>query len=530
MTLLATALFALACQRLPDGRETLIAFNVSDVKVETGVTTRVSETVASTLNSNGIYVNCTQGSAGSETSVWSNVHFTYSGGTFSENKWWPASNPSYHFYASSSAIAHTAAGATVAATNDADVVCAYSPNPTFAVTNTLVFNHIFARLGSVTFTASSGYTITGITATITPKTGGTYNLRTGAWSSVTTGSATSIANSTPGTKNNDIYLVPGTYTVTASWTATKGGYTKTFTDRTYDVELVAGYVNTLTASFGGNATDIQFTVGVEAWENNALALGAYPHENPATFGGLEIARGNLYYGSSGYEILDDWQIHSCGSIYGKSVGSTYFNAVDMGKLFQDPDYSETDLVINNVLDPFDGWRLPTLAECYTLTTGASPGTSRPGATINGVSGCKFCAVKLSGTFGGISSPTGFLLAPDDIVLSAMSKEFSWNSASSLPSQNQNTTEEELNEYLNSGCIFFLDSGIGNLQRNIAGNWVISWRNSGSESKYMTNNVTYNTYSYRYFVDVLRGDSGVARYSSANATSDYICVRLVRSVN
>ena len=279
-TLAASALLALACQKFPDGRETLIAFNVSDVKVETGVTTRVSETVASTLNSNGIYVNCTQGSAGSETSVWSNVHFTYSGGTFSGNKWWPASNPSYHFYASSSAIAHTAAGATVAATNDADVVCAYSPNPTFAVTNTLVFNHIFARLGSVTFTASSGYTITGITATITPKTGGTYNLRTEAWSSVTTGSATSIANSTPGTKSNDIYLVPGTYTVTASWTATKGGYTKTFTDRTYDVELVAGYVNTLTASFGGNATDIQFTVGIEAWKNNALALGAYPHENP----------------------------------------------------------------------------------------------------------------------------------------------------------------------------------------------------------------------------------------------------------
>ncbi len=126
------------------------------------------------------------------------------------------------------------------------------------------------------------YTITNISVTITPKTGGTYNLRTGAdqtdgtgWSAPTVGEPVTIANTTPGTKSNDLYLVPGSYTITAEWTATKGNYTKTFSGKTCSVDLVGGATNTITAQLSGDAREVMFSVNVAAWEPHPINLGNY---------------------------------------------------------------------------------------------------------------------------------------------------------------------------------------------------------------------------------------------------------------
>ena len=234
-------------------------------------------------------VSATTGSAGSESSVWNSVTFTKDGATtdYKGDKWWPNSNPNYHFFASNAPITFAAAGSTVAATNATDVICAYMASPTYKSKNTLTFEHVFARLGDVEVSAADGYTISGVNITVTPKTGGTFNMRTGAgktdgtgWSSLTTGTATAIANATPGTKSNDIYLVPGTYTLTASWTAERGGYTEDIAGMTADVVLTGGRVNKITTTLGGNAQEVVFGVTVQPWGNTSVDV-EFPTADPA---------------------------------------------------------------------------------------------------------------------------------------------------------------------------------------------------------------------------------------------------------
>lgn len=252
---------------------------------EAEVSTKATAVTDSDLSTNGFSASCVTGSAGSDSAVWSNIAFSKSGSYWKGGKYWPTSNPSYRFYAvypSSYTMTAAAGGATIAATNANDIVCAYASSSTYKTANTLTFNHIFARLGSVTVNQGSPYTISSITISITPKTGGTYNLRTGAgntngtgWSGLTDGSATTIASKT-GSNSNDIYLVPGTYTLTATWTATNTPYTKTFTGKTVDVALVGGKTNNITCTLTGDGTELQLGVSLTAWSANAVAAGTFP--------------------------------------------------------------------------------------------------------------------------------------------------------------------------------------------------------------------------------------------------------------
>ena len=286
-TFITLTILAASCDKNPVEKLERIAFSVEGIDED--VATRVvSVTTSATLNTNGIYVGCTTGTAGSETQVtgWTSpysVLFSKTGDYFVGDRWWPQSDGNYHFYGCSQSMTFAAGGTTVAATNTVDVVCAYMPNPSFRNTNTLQFKHIFARLGDVTFVAGDGFTVTDISVTIVPKTGGTYNLRAGngqtdgtGWSSVTTGSATQIANSTPGTKSNDLYLVPGSYAVTATWKATIGDQTKIYTSDSYSLNVVGGKVTTLTATMTGEASEIQFETSVEAWGAENIGIGEYP--------------------------------------------------------------------------------------------------------------------------------------------------------------------------------------------------------------------------------------------------------------
>lgn len=263
--------------------ENEITFHYIDASnIEAGVETKTS--AVTSLSS--FYAAATKGSAGSETSKWTSYQFNSDGagtptyhGT-GAGKWWPDTDESYHFYASNNALTFAAAGTTVSATNSTDVVCAYMPSPTYKTKNTLTFEHIFARIGDVTVSAASGYTISNVSISITPKTGGTYNIRTGSgqtndtgWSSLTTGSATGIANSTPGTKSNDVWLVPGNYTLTASWRAVRDDYTHDYSNVSASAVIAVqkGKVNSINITLGGNATEITYGVSINAWGSASLS-------------------------------------------------------------------------------------------------------------------------------------------------------------------------------------------------------------------------------------------------------------------
>lgn len=250
--------------------------------------TRTTELDLEVFETSGFYVTATTGSPGSESLVsgFSNIPFSKNGSLYTGGKIWPSSDPGYHFYGCCGATMSVSGGnCIVSANNTSDIVCAYLASPAFKTSNSLTFRHIFARLGTVTVSSAEGYTITGLSIMIVPKTSGTYNIRTGdgqtdgtGWSALTEGSEVNIGPSTPGSKSNDIYLVPGNYFLQASWTATLGGnYSESFSNIRYEISLSAGKVNDISVAFVG--TTAQFDVTLSSWTTDT---GPIERTFPAT--------------------------------------------------------------------------------------------------------------------------------------------------------------------------------------------------------------------------------------------------------
>jgi hypothetical protein len=231
--------------------------------------TKAPETTASTLTRDGFRVSATSGKTGSESEVWTNASFTRTGNVFSGDKWWSPSDSSYHFYASNSDLAYHASGATVTATTDQDVVCAYLPTPSFQEPNELAFQHILARLGNVSMQGPELYTTTVSFVNITPYISGTYNLRTREWSNLQPGQTIQLSSS------NDIWCIPGYYTLTVQYTLSREDYTESFTKSTL-IPLQAGKTSNLSGILPpGQGTEIEFTVEVADWTDHSIDLGRY---------------------------------------------------------------------------------------------------------------------------------------------------------------------------------------------------------------------------------------------------------------
>ena len=250
--------------------------------------TRATEVTGSNLSS--FQVLATVGTTGSESQQWAGTSFSKSGSTFSGGKYWLLSNPSggYHFYASNSALTFAAGGSTVSADSGTDIVCAYLPSPTFQQSNTLTFHHIFARIGQVSVAAAGGYAITDVMVKFTPYTKGKYNLRTGdgkndgtGWSELASPAEYTVySKSGTGNQSNDIYLVPGSYRMTATWTAEKGDYRQTYSaiQSKDPVSFAGGKINAVGIQLGGNAKDIVFSVSVTPWGNPENKTAEFPFE------------------------------------------------------------------------------------------------------------------------------------------------------------------------------------------------------------------------------------------------------------
>ena len=420
----------------------------------------------------GFNVSCVKGSAGSDTEVWSSYLFEYNGAAGSwagENtgKWWPLSDESYRFYAvfpSDYAMTYAAGGPTIHADNTHDIVAAYMGSPTYKAVNTLNFTHIFARLKNVTVSAADGYAISNIDIRITPKTGGTYNLYSGAghsdgtgWSDLTSGAATSIAAAAPGTQANDIYLVPGSYTLTASWTATKGNYSENFEGKTVDVSLVAGKTSNITVNLIGNATELQLTVGMTDWADETVNAGTIPVVSRlyGSFGGYMIAPQNLSYDGTDFVIAgDDWDTalssaSSLGTGSGKTSGSFKFSYEDISTYFDSRDgfhyTGNGGSSINNAhtvsYGGYNDWGVPTQAFFRSLFT--SDPAVRPGSTVNGTANVIFKRVNVS-DYSETDNRQVYLCFPDGLTLTGASV------ASAMPTM----TKAEIDAYVFQGCAVF----------------------------------------------------------------------------
>ena len=160
---------------------------------------------------------------------------------------------------------------------------------------------------------------------------------------------------------------------------------------------------------------------------------------------MKIASGPLYYGSNGYEIKDNWNYSSYNSVYGKNVGSTYFNFIEMGQLFEKSGFTSSDGDIENALDPLDGWRLPTIDEWYNIVYSEY---GRIGSTVNNTQGVCYALIDFEN-----DDEKGLLLFPDGETITGTTL------VNTDTTYGGNTlTVSQFNEYINQGCLYLPASG------------------------------------------------------------------------
>ena len=236
-TLIPAALLLVSCMKevSPDTgngvRSDVIAFSAVPGNTYIGTMTK-AEALPSVSSIGTLYVSATTGPAGNEHPSWVSEQFTMSGSKFSSERVWPAEDPEYHFYASNLVSSFDENGMTVSVDCTKDAVVGYLATPTYHEDNTIILDHILTRLGDVVVTTDgSGYTLSNVSVTFLPVNEGTYNIRTRQWSSLmSTGSPVQVANAAGGTKSNDIYFIPGDYTLGVQWTVTDAEGTRSYSN------------------------------------------------------------------------------------------------------------------------------------------------------------------------------------------------------------------------------------------------------------------------------------------------------------
>ena len=173
----------------------------------------------------------------------------------------------YNYYVANNAITVPAIGnvTMTIANNNTDVVVGFVAASTSS-TPSVSLDHVFARTGTLTMNAQSGYTISNVSWKIVGQstingTAGTYNLSTGAW----TAASTKLTSDATITSSSDMYLIPGTYTIKCTYTLTKGDWSQSFT-KSANVTIVGGKVNNITGTAsGGSASEITLNLSLTAW-------------------------------------------------------------------------------------------------------------------------------------------------------------------------------------------------------------------------------------------------------------------------
>jgi len=225
----------------------------------------LTRSVSETVSLDSFLVVATSGKAGSETVQWNASSFRKKDGdsVYVADKFWSAEDPGYHFYASNAKPVFKNGKCTVSADGTEDIVCALLYNPEYASENKLSFSHIFARIGQVSIKAPENYTISDVSASIKCSTGGVYDIGASDGNGWTADAAADHALSL--TEANDLYAVPGKYTLTVTYTLTRAQWSKTMT-KSSDITLERGKINAIKGTAaGGDASDIAFSVSVEEW-------------------------------------------------------------------------------------------------------------------------------------------------------------------------------------------------------------------------------------------------------------------------
>lgn len=255
-----------------------IVLALSDGSIDMSVATKATEISAMPSS---LYLSRTTGQWKSETSANAPSSFSVSSGKIATG-WYQTANPTaYNYYVSNADISFAAGGSTIVADNATDVIAGCTQGATDSNAPSVTLNHVFARTATLTCNTQSGYEISNVSWKIKSAgetgTRGTYNIATNEWSGVTALSEQAF------TSSSDLYLIPGAYTVTVTYTLSKGAYSQTF-NKSGNVTLVAGKKNSITCTaVGGSASEIEFGISLTDWGTQSLDL---------TFSGIKNIQNN----------------------------------------------------------------------------------------------------------------------------------------------------------------------------------------------------------------------------------------------
>lgn len=261
--------------------EEQIILSLADGSIDMSVSTKATEISAMPSS---LYLARTSGTWKNETSENESSTFTITDSKIATG-WYQTSIPTaYNYYVSNVAMTFAAGGSTIVADNATDVIAGCTQTATDSGTPSLSLDHIFARTATLTCNSQEGYEVSDVSWKIESKAGGTggtkgtYNIATKTWSGVTALGQQAFAS------DSDLYLNPGDYTVTVSYTLSKGSYSESFT-KSGVVNLVAGKKNSITCmAVGGDAAGIELGVTLTEWGTNSCTL---------TFSGIKNIQRNI---------------------------------------------------------------------------------------------------------------------------------------------------------------------------------------------------------------------------------------------
>ena len=235
-------------------------------KVE-GVNMDLSTKVTPVTDLASFNVMASTGAVAYETYAWT-VVATKSGDSYITNKYWPSTDPSYHFYAANTSLSFMSNGATVTVDSSEDIVCAYKSSPQYGVPTLVNFRHILTRIGTATISIPAGYSISDASIGIKKiRTSGTYNLRTKGWTGTNEIQMQPVQEG-----SNDLYFIPGQYDVSVTFTLTKGDFTGTYTSVT-NVDFQPEKINNLEINIVKDpAVLVSFSVTVIDWEAKSVPV------------------------------------------------------------------------------------------------------------------------------------------------------------------------------------------------------------------------------------------------------------------
>ncbi len=180
------------------------------------------------------------------------------------------STPTPYYYFVSNSTPMLISGKTkMHVTTSTDVICGV--NLSSGTTVNVTMQHVLARVGTVSVSAEAGYTVSSVSLTlVAPGTGCDFNATDNIYESVSTGSDVVIAGAV-GNNANDLYVVPGSYTLNLSYILRMNNYYKSFSKST-TIYLSRGQVHSINVVLDGDATQVDYSVTVRPFTESTVYL------------------------------------------------------------------------------------------------------------------------------------------------------------------------------------------------------------------------------------------------------------------